>query len=53
MLYKQVQSATAIITDMPLSESVWHSKKVSDLEWNLLKMVQKNARLGFCEVQTS
>ena len=54
LLYKQVQSATAIITNMPLT--VWHNQKVT-LSENLLKipydMVQKNACLGFCEVQTS
>ena len=49
LLYKQVQSESYHNGHSP----VWHSKKVSDLEWNLLKMMQKNARLGFCEVQTS
>ena len=50
LLYKQVQSATAIITDTPLSDTAKRSVTSSE---SLLKMVQKNARLGFCEVQTS
>ena len=46
IIYNKLDDGTtAIITDLPLFDTA--KKEI------LLKMVQKNARLGFCEVQIS
>ena len=44
LLYKQVQSATAIIMNMPLSDTAKRSVTSSEDG-------AENTRLGFCEVQ--